>query len=90
MVWIQGLCERGPHGSAGGRVPAREPQVPGLSIPGADRYTDLSSCSIDTLTRQPGVSGLWTLRMQTPFPFSAIVGQDEMKLAVLIAAVDAC
>jgi magnesium chelatase subunit I len=27
--------------------------------------------------------------MQTPFPFSAIVGQDEMKLAVLIAAVDA-
>ncbi|MFM7848278.1 MAG: magnesium chelatase ATPase subunit I [Rubrivivax sp.] len=27
--------------------------------------------------------------MQPPFPFSAIVGQDEMKLAVLIAAVDA-
>ena len=27
--------------------------------------------------------------MPTPFPFSAIVGQDEMKVAVLIAAVDA-
>lgn len=26
--------------------------------------------------------------MATPFPFSAIVGQDEMKLAILIAAVD--
>ncbi len=27
--------------------------------------------------------------MSIPFPFSAIVGQDEMKLAILIAAVDA-
>ncbi len=26
--------------------------------------------------------------MSTPFPFSAIVGQDEMKLAILVAAVD--
>src|SRR5262245_660168 len=26
--------------------------------------------------------------MSTPFPFSAIVGQEEMKLAVLIAAID--
>jgi len=26
--------------------------------------------------------------MSTPFPFSAIVGQDEMKLALLIAAID--
>ena len=26
--------------------------------------------------------------MRTPFPFSAIVGQDEMKLALLIAAID--
>ena len=26
--------------------------------------------------------------MAAPFPFSAIVGQDEMKLAILIAAVD--
>lgn len=26
--------------------------------------------------------------MRTPFPFSAIVGQEEMKLAVLIAAID--
>lgn len=27
--------------------------------------------------------------MAVVFPFSAIVGQDEMKLAILIAAVDA-
>jgi len=27
-------------------------------------------------------------RMSTPFPFSAIVGQDEMKLAILIAAIE--
>lgn len=27
--------------------------------------------------------------MRPPFPFSAIVGQDEMKLAILVAAVDA-
>ncbi len=27
-------------------------------------------------------------RMPSPFPFSAIVGQDEMKLALLIAAID--
>jgi magnesium chelatase subunit I len=27
--------------------------------------------------------------MSAPFPFSAIVGQDEMKLAILVAAVDA-
>ena len=26
--------------------------------------------------------------MSTPYPFSALVGQDEMKLALLIAAVD--
>ena len=26
--------------------------------------------------------------MPTPFPFSAIVGQDEMKQAILVAAVD--
>ena len=26
--------------------------------------------------------------MNTPFPFSAIVGQDELKLAILIAAVE--
>ena len=26
--------------------------------------------------------------MSTPYPFSAIVGQDEMKLAILIAAVE--
>ena len=26
--------------------------------------------------------------MPTPFPFSAIVGQDEMKLAILAVAVD--
>ena len=26
--------------------------------------------------------------MSTAFPFSAIVGQDEMKLAILIAAVE--
>ncbi|NBO40951.1 MAG: magnesium chelatase ATPase subunit I, partial [Betaproteobacteria bacterium] len=26
--------------------------------------------------------------MATPFPFSAIVGQDEMKLAIQIVAVD--
>ena len=27
-------------------------------------------------------------RMSNTFPFSAIVGQDEMKLAILVAAVD--
>ncbi len=26
--------------------------------------------------------------MRTPFPFAAIVGQDEMKLALLVASVD--
>ena len=28
--------------------------------------------------------------MAVPFPFSAIVGQDEMKRAILMAAVDPC
>jgi magnesium chelatase subunit I len=27
--------------------------------------------------------------MREPFPFSAIVGQDEMNLALLLAAIDA-
>ncbi len=34
-------------------------------------------------------SPCYTDAMRAPFPFSAIVGQDEMKLALLIAAVDA-
>ena len=37
----------------------------------------------------PMPRGLWNARiMALTFPFSAIVGQDEMKLAILIAAVD--
>jgi magnesium chelatase subunit I len=28
------------------------------------------------------------LPMSTPFPFSAIVGQDELKLALIAAAID--
>ena len=32
--------------------------------------------------------GVRTRRMRTAYPFSAIVGQDEMKLALLIAATD--
>jgi magnesium chelatase subunit I len=30
----------------------------------------------------------WFVSMTSPFPFSAIVGQDDMKLALLIAAID--
>ncbi len=34
------------------------------------------------------VTGVGRVEMGDPFPFSAIVGQDEMKLALLIGAVD--